>query len=53
MLKQQVVSKGFQEGQEGFDASAAERWREHIDPWIDVWFRFCFRGALQDFGYQP
>jgi hypothetical protein len=53
MLKQQVVSKGFQEGQEGFDASAAERWREHIDPWIDAWFRFCFRGALQDFGYQP
>jgi hypothetical protein len=51
MLKQEVVSKGFQEGQVGFDARAAERWRDHIDAWIDRWFRFWFRGALREFGY--
>jgi omega-hydroxy-beta-dihydromenaquinone-9 sulfotransferase len=51
MLEQEIVSKGFQEGQVGFDSGAAERWREHIDPWIDQWFRFWFHGALCEFGY--
>jgi hypothetical protein len=53
MLQQEVVSKGFQEGQSGFDARAAERWREYIDGWIDRWFRFWVRGPLREFGYEP
>jgi hypothetical protein len=51
MLQQEVVSKGFQEGQIGFDSRAAERWREQIDPWVDRWFRFWFGRALKEFGY--
>jgi hypothetical protein len=51
MLEQEIVSKGFQEGQVGFDGGAAERWRAHIDPWIDRWFQFWFYGALREFGY--
>ncbi|HWQ16145.1 MAG TPA: sulfotransferase [Roseiflexaceae bacterium] len=51
MLNQQVVSKGFSQGQAGFDARAADRWREHIDPWADRWFMFWFRAPLREFGY--
>ncbi len=58
MLKQVVlggVSGGFQAGQDGFDAQAADRWRSHIDPWINSWFLFWFRKYLKEFGYidQP
>jgi hypothetical protein len=51
MLKQFVVSGGFQAGQDGFDAGAADRWRQHIDPWIDSWFSFWFKKYLKEFGY--
>jgi hypothetical protein len=51
MLEQKVVSKGFQLGQPGFDAQAATRWKEHIDPWINDWFSFWFRKYLKEFGY--
>jgi hypothetical protein len=51
MLKQMVVSRGFQVGQAGFDARAADRWRAHIDPWINAWFLFWFRKYLKAFGY--
>jgi hypothetical protein len=51
MLQQMVVSEGFQAGQAGFDARAADRWKKHIDPWIDAWFVFWFRGYLKKFGY--
>lgn len=51
MLKQQVVSGGFQTGETGFDAKAATRWQKHIDPWINAWFLFWFRKRLRDFGY--
>jgi len=51
MLKQFVVSGGFRAGQDGFDASAADRWRQHIDPWINSWFVFWFKKYLKEFGY--
>jgi len=51
MLDQFVVSDGFQAGQNGFDSQAADRWRKHIDPWINSWFLLCFRTALKEFGY--
>lgn len=51
MLKQKVVSQGFQLGQAGFDYRAATRWQERIDPWINTWFSFWFRKYLREFGY--
>lgn len=51
MLEQKVVSRGFKSGQSGFDAQAATRWKEHIDPWINTWFLFWFKKYLKEFGY--
>lgn len=52
MLEQVVVSKGFEAGRAGFDGRAADRWREHIDPWINAWFAFWFRRHLRGFDYS-
>jgi hypothetical protein len=51
MLEQAVVSKGFQVGAVGFDARAADRWRQHIGPWANAWFVLLFRAQLREFGY--
>lgn len=51
MLQQVVVSKGFQAGQAGFDRQAADRWKAHIEPWIDWWFRLWFGRHLRRLGY--
>ena len=51
MLRQVVVSRGFQAGQTGFDAQAADRWKNYIKPWTNTWFLFWFRRHLRDFGY--
>jgi hypothetical protein len=51
MLDQAVVSRGFKQGQDGFDARAATRWREHIPPWVDTWFLFWFKKRLKELGY--
>ncbi|HLF25782.1 MAG TPA: sulfotransferase [Anaerolineae bacterium] len=51
MLRQHVVSQGFQHGQIGFDAQAADRWKTLIDPWIDRWFVFWFGKYLRELGY--
>jgi len=53
LLNQIVVSKGFQAGQSGFDAQAAQRWQKHIDPWIERWYSFWFESDLKSFGYSP
>lgn len=52
MLQQVVVSEGFQLGQSGFDSSAASRWQEQIDPWVNGWFRFWFGKYLKEFHYS-
>jgi hypothetical protein len=52
MLNQFVVSDGFQAGKDGFDAQAADRWRQQIDGWINSWFSFLFRKYLKEFGYS-
>jgi hypothetical protein len=51
MLEQTVVSMGFQEKQTGFDAGAANRWKKHITPRIDAWFRFWLGEAMEHIGY--
>jgi hypothetical protein len=51
MLDQSVVSSGFQLGQAGFDAQAADRWRQTIDPLSNAWLAFWFRSYLKEFGY--
>jgi hypothetical protein len=51
MLEQTVVSLGFQEKQTGFDAGAANRWKKHITPGVDAWFRFWLGGDMNKFGY--
>ncbi|HEX6292678.1 MAG TPA: sulfotransferase [Herpetosiphonaceae bacterium] len=51
MLQQVVVSQGFEAGRAGFDAHAADRWRDYIAPWSNAWFRFWFRPYLKRFGY--
>jgi hypothetical protein len=51
MLDQSVVSSGFQVGQSGFDAQAADRWKKVIRPWENAWFAFWFRRPLKEFGY--
>jgi hypothetical protein len=51
MLEQTVVSMGFQEKQTGFDSGAADRWKKHITPAIDAWFRFWLRGDMEKVGY--
>jgi hypothetical protein len=51
MLDQIGVSKGFTAGQVGFDAHAAHRWKDHIDPRVDRWFTFWMGGHLRQFGY--
>jgi hypothetical protein len=52
MLEQEVVSMGFQEKQAGFDAGAADRWKKHISPAADRWFRTWFHAQLRSYGYD-
>lgn len=52
MLEQEVVSKGFQEKQSGFDAGAADRWKKYIDPVSKRWFQFWFRRQLRSYRYD-
>ncbi|MDX1520349.1 MAG: sulfotransferase, partial [Anaerolineae bacterium] len=51
MLDQIVVSRGFQAGQKGFDREAATRWKKHIDPWVERWFKLIFGRQFKKFGY--
>lgn len=51
VLKQQVWSKGTLLGQKGFDAGAADRWREQISPAADRWMRTALGSRLAEVGY--
>jgi hypothetical protein len=47
-----VVSRGFRWGEQGLDAGAADRWRAHISPFADRWFRFVLGRPMRRFGYS-
>lgn len=55
MLEQTVVNSSYvPKGQvTGFDASAVDRWRNHLHPVINRWFLLWCRKHLLEFGYQP
>lgn len=37
----------------GFDTASAERWREHVHPLTDLFFRLWARRGMSAFGYRP
>jgi len=51
-MLEQLVVRGFQKGDAGFDAKAASRWNQHIDSWVDRWFVWRFKPELAEFGYR-
>jgi len=52
VLQQKVTSKGAQLGMAGFDAGAADRWRERISPGAERWLRTVLRGRMRKLGYS-
>jgi hypothetical protein len=52
MLEQKVVSRGYNQGQPGFDQSAAHRWQEVNPPWVNQWFLLWGRKTLADLNYE-
>lgn len=53
LLRQKVTSKGSLRGQAGFDAGAADRWRESIGPPAEGWLRRLLGRRLAEMGYRP
>jgi len=51
MMDQKVISKGFQEGQKGFDRYASKRWEKHIERPVNKWFLLLFYQQLKKIGY--
>lgn len=51
ILKQRVVSRGFLEGNEGFDKHAADRWKEINPPWVNKWYLILGKRYLRSMGY--
>jgi hypothetical protein len=51
MLEQKVVSRGDRLGEPGFDAGAADRWRERISPRQAAWLRRLLGRRLEQLGY--
>jgi hypothetical protein len=54
MLQQSVVNSSYTPSGQvaGFDRSAVDRWREHLDPLLQRWFLLWCRKPLAEFGYQ-
>jgi hypothetical protein len=51
-----IVGSSYQterRGPAGIDKKAIDRWREHINPLIRVWFSVSGRKQLKKFGYTP
>ena len=46
-----VVSRGFNLGEAGFDAGAADRWRAHIHPFAARFLRLFLGRAMRRLGY--
>jgi hypothetical protein len=53
MLEQEVTSRGTQLGQSGFDAGAADRWRETIGRGQAAWLGRLLGRRLAELGYEP
>jgi Sulfotransferase family len=55
MLQQTVINSSYLPKSQikGFDTSAIDRWRRHIDPMINRWFVMWCKQNLLEFGYQP
>ena len=53
MLEQKVTSKGALVGAAGFDAGAADRWRERIDPGAQAALQLLLGRRLAEMGYPP
>ncbi|HUG49093.1 MAG TPA: sulfotransferase [Candidatus Limnocylindria bacterium] len=47
-----VVSRGFRLGEQGLDAAAADRWREHIGPLARRFLGLTLRGPMRRHGYN-
>lgn len=47
-----VVSRGFSMGEAGFDAAAADRWREQIHPFAARFLRLFLGRAMRRLGYS-
>ena len=52
MLEQKVTSRGARVGSAGFDAGAAVRWREHIDPGARAAIETLLGRRLAEMGYD-
>jgi omega-hydroxy-beta-dihydromenaquinone-9 sulfotransferase len=52
MLEQKVTSRGALVGTAGFDAGAADRWREHIDPGARSAVELLLGRRLAEMGYE-
>lgn len=48
----EVVSRGFRVGEQGLDAGAASRWREHINPYAERFLRFFLGRPMRRMGYE-
>ena len=51
LLEQQVTSRGALVGAAGFDAAAADRWREHIDPAAKAALQQLLGSRFAEMGY--
>ena len=52
MLEQKVTSKGAHVGETGFDAGAAQRWRERIGAGAQSALELLLGGRLEEMGYE-
>jgi hypothetical protein len=48
-----VMARGFKWGEEGLDADAAERWRQHIGRISNRWMLLFLGGLMRRFDYKP
>jgi hypothetical protein len=53
MLLQTVVNSSFvPDGAAGFETGAITRWRKHMDPLVQRWFKFWLGPQLRNYGYE-
>jgi hypothetical protein len=52
VLEQKVVSRGVNLGEQGFDASAADRWRGSISGRARRWLELTLGGRMRAVGYR-